>query len=487
MVEQVGGMLACVKSVHLILVLGIDSIRYYKAFPGTKAFPEGFRMVTGNPYIRNFSGPFPDIPTSDATVWKNTPEGVASPEQQLFLMQRSLGFNCLNYNVAAEGSLYRHQFPTKAYMDRQCVDGLRLELAFPSCGNGSLDSEDHHSHMKYPSLVQEGQCPTGYQVKYPLLFYETIYNTWAFAGIDGQFMLSYGDPIGTGYHGDFMMGWESENLLQHAMDSCRSMSGQVKDCPLFDLQSMEEQQKCHFAVPEVLKNDNPTGPRNGLPVDVPIEYGPQQASNYSVADQSGAPTSHFEPSPPPKTFIGNLSIHPYGAVANPTLVMGATRGSTGSINFAPSFSTPVRTWMPPISPITYVFGVIASEFSRYLTEVPTGHQGESSIPPSGLSSPACAATSHRPFVSVKTSYKTMGDEVVQLFIEDVEIVITTRTTITITGPKSTLDSTARPVPLSASSRSRSLGLTGPRNIMFNTIMWILGTETYSISPTLSGT
>ena len=81
-------------------------------------------------------------------------------------------------------------------MDANCADGLRLELAFPSCGNGSIDSTDHKSHMAYPSLVKEGNCPPGYDVHYTFLFYETIYATNAFDGIDGEFMLSYGDPVG---------------------------------------------------------------------------------------------------------------------------------------------------------------------------------------------------------------------------------------------------------------------------------------------------
>lgn len=473
-------------------------------------------MITGNPYVRNFSGPFPDDPQSDATVWKDTPDDVAIPEQQFFLMQRALGFNCLNYyGGAPEGSLYRHQLPTKDYMDTHCVDGLRLELAFPSCGNGSIDSEDHHSHMAYPSLVQQGTCPKGYDVKYPLLFYETIYNTWAFAGIEGQFLLSYGDPIGTGYHGDFMMGWDSEDLLQRAIDTCRSMSGQVKDCPLFDLQSMEDQEKCHFAIPDVLMDDNPTGPRNGLAVDVPIQYGPDQATTYPVAGQPGVPTRHFDLSPPPRTLIGNLSIHPYGAVANPTLIAAASGGGTISMDYSTVVaSTPTPNWMAPLSPVTYVSGVIAPEFRKYLTISPSdaidpsisGHVSPSIPAPlqsnsmrsppgpntlSGMASPtACDPSPRRQPISVETSYKTMGNEVVQIFIEDVEFVITTRTTMTITGETSTIQSSATserpssPAPAGTSDgkMSHSIEQTDSHDTWFNTIMWISGSKTFYTSP-----
>lgn len=74
-------------------------------------------------------------------------------------------------------------------MDARCTDGLRLELAFPSCGNGELDSKDHKSHVAYPSLVKEGNCPKGYDVHYPFIFFETIYATNAFAGERGEFVL----------------------------------------------------------------------------------------------------------------------------------------------------------------------------------------------------------------------------------------------------------------------------------------------------------
>lgn len=240
-------------------------------------------MVTGNPSTRNFSGPFPDVPMSDASVWLDDPTEVARPEHQMFLMQRAIGFNCLHYSVLpAEASLYRHQLPPRDYIDSICTDGLRLELAFPSCSNGSSDSLDHRSHMAYPSLVQQGVCPADHPVLYPLLFFETIYDTYAFRGQPGEFVLSYGDPVGTGYHGDFVMGWESTELLQKAIDECRAMSGHVGDCPYFELQSDEQQQHCKFPVPDILKADNPTGPRDGLAVDIPIQYGPQQAADYPV-------------------------------------------------------------------------------------------------------------------------------------------------------------------------------------------------------------
>ena len=158
------------------------------------AFPEGFRMFTGDKTLRNFSGPVPDLGTSNMRV----EDGDFS---QFNLTQRAIGYNCLNYKATPEASLYRHTMPPKDYLDAHCLDGLRLELAFPSCWNGKdKDSKDHKSHVAYPQFILNGgECPSGYETRLPTLFYETIYNVQAFNGIDGQFVLSSGDPTGRLY------------------------------------------------------------------------------------------------------------------------------------------------------------------------------------------------------------------------------------------------------------------------------------------------
>lgn len=235
-------------------------------------------MVAGNPFIRNFTGPFPDVETSNADVWTQDETKLASTEQQFFLLQRAIGFNCMHYDRPAEPSLFRHTMPNKDFIDSECTDGLRLELAFPSCSTGDTDSPDHQDHMAYPSLVQQGVCPKGYPVLLPLLFFETIYQTNVFRGMPGEFVLSHGDPVGTGYHGDFMMGWESENVLENAMDQCRSTTGEVEACAVFDLQTEEEQMACRFPMPSPLRREDAVGPRSGLAGGVTVQYGPAQAT-----------------------------------------------------------------------------------------------------------------------------------------------------------------------------------------------------------------
>jgi hypothetical protein len=147
-------------------------------------------MIAGNTNQRNFTYPVPDIQKS---LWN-----VAPYNTQAFLEQAAIGFNCLDYSKTPEGSLYRHFLPDKAYLDANCVDGVRFELMFPSCWDGvNPTSADQKSHVAYPSEVMTGDCPKGFPIRLPSLFYETIWNTYEFIGQSGQFVISNGDPTGS--------------------------------------------------------------------------------------------------------------------------------------------------------------------------------------------------------------------------------------------------------------------------------------------------
>jgi hypothetical protein len=324
-------------------------------------------MIAGDPTVRNFSGPFPD---TELSSWPT------DPTDQFFLQQRAIGFNCLNYDKTPEASLYRHQLPDKAYIDANCKDGLRLEMAFPSCGTGEMDSPNHRSHVAYPSLVKEGNCPAGYNVHYPFLFYETIFATNAFAGVPGQFVLSTGDPVGTSYHADFIMGWESADFLASAIDTCTNMSGNIADCPLFTQQSDADAAKCAFATPADLEGEDCEGTNEGLPYSVPIQYGPQPATKYPV-------------------FGVDSSATPVPSSAKPE-----------------SFSQPTMTYSPanPTSTSSAQGGIVVAAYSSgAVTSAPAA--------PTATSNPDCY-----------TTYITNGYEVIEM------VVIETDITITASGP-----------------------------------------------------
>lgn len=158
------------------------------------AFPPGFRMLSGSTERREYTAGNPSEPDPAKSLWAAMKE-----TDQDILAQRALGFNCLNYaKTPAEGTLYRHYMPDKDYIDANCLDGIRLEIMFPSCwkGPGHLDSDNHKDHVAFPDLVMTGTCPDDYPYRLPSLMYETIVDTTAFSDRSGQFVFANNDTTG---------------------------------------------------------------------------------------------------------------------------------------------------------------------------------------------------------------------------------------------------------------------------------------------------
>jgi hypothetical protein len=176
-VPQIGGMLAYYQLNNVTVNEKIT------------AFPANFQMLAGDSRLRDFKGSFPDPERAKWTAEEST---------QLALGQKALGFNCMNYKKDPEPSRYRHFLPTKDYMDKNCLDGIRAEIMFPSCwkGVGFETADDHRSHMAYPDSIDGGHCPPGFPHRTPALFYETIWDTHVFADKKGQYTFSNGDPTG---------------------------------------------------------------------------------------------------------------------------------------------------------------------------------------------------------------------------------------------------------------------------------------------------
>lgn len=258
-------------------------------------------MIAGNSAKRAFYGPIPDPPMSN---WQD------SDRTQQSLMEKALGFNCLHYDQPPnEGALEFHYLRNETFLDSTCTDGIRAELMFPSCWNGiDLDSDNHTTHVAYPSEVKYGECPDGYPVRLPVLFYETIYQTPFFNNTEGQFVFSNGDPTGFGYHGDFICGWD-EGVLQQAIDSsvCTGLnsSGLQEDCPIFMLQNEGNATSCKLDMPEAIQ-DEAVNFIQQLPGNVPIQAGPESATFPGATPSTqqpsvATPSSTIMPLPPTTT------------------------------------------------------------------------------------------------------------------------------------------------------------------------------------------
>ncbi|ORX39275.1 hypothetical protein BD324DRAFT_619110 [Kockovaella imperatae] len=109
---------------------------------------------------------------------------------------------------------------------------ISMGVFFPSCGlaDGTLDSEDHFSHMAWPqsydgpTLIDDPNgkyCPDSHPIKYPAIFMDASYyldstTPW----YDGNpLILSSGDESGLAYHADFNDGWDQQ-VLKDTITQC---------------------------------------------------------------------------------------------------------------------------------------------------------------------------------------------------------------------------------------------------------------------------
>ncbi|KAI1652615.1 WSC-domain-containing protein [Daldinia decipiens] len=174
-------------------------------------FPPGFRMVSGDPYLRS----------NDTTSFTYSAGGNSGSR----LVSDRVSFACLD----SSGTIpeQNHMFRT------DCSNGLRAQIQFPSCWNGQGYQLDQ-SHVAYMSGIDNGVCPPSHPRQLAHLFFEIIYGVNDInkeAG--GQFVFANGDPTGFGFHGDFMNGWDIE-VLTDALDQCvndDSSNGQISKCP----------------------------------------------------------------------------------------------------------------------------------------------------------------------------------------------------------------------------------------------------------------
>ncbi|KAL0482213.1 hypothetical protein AKO1_013303 [Acrasis kona] len=256
-VKQVGGM--------LVYYLQRGNVKNY-------AFPEGLRMLAGNPMLRSYNSSAPT----------NTEES---------RRQRAISFACIDYS---------NPNPEVGYIpNKNCPQGLRAQVFFPSCWDGvNLDSPDHRSHMAYPSLIDNGDCPTTHPKRLVSIFYEVMFSVNDFKDMwwnstKHPFVFSNGDPTGYGYHGDFLNGWDV-NVLQKAVDNCNAASGVVEECGEFSFFTNDQTNKCKaksYFPEKVVKYDD-RGYLKSLPGCNPVQYGPQQAVMYDCdAELTRTPSS----------------------------------------------------------------------------------------------------------------------------------------------------------------------------------------------------
>ncbi|KAF2470030.1 WSC-domain-containing protein [Lindgomyces ingoldianus] len=225
------------------------------------AFPEGFRMLAGDPYKRNFTGG---------------------------LDAKAVSFACLGANKAETNEIPNYN----------CPGGLRAQVFFPACWNGKdLDTADHKSHMSYPAGGQynSGPCPPEFPKHMISIFFEVLYDTNKFVnewnGNQHPFVFSNGDPTGYGFHGDFVNGWDVP-VLQKAVDTCLDDSGSVAKCGAVTMFTASECNACKL--PTVV-NEQVDGMMDKLPGCNPVTTGPGRAAPVANCPTTplSAPSTNF--------------------------------------------------------------------------------------------------------------------------------------------------------------------------------------------------
>lgn len=207
-----------------------------------------------------------------------------------------------------------------------------------------------------------------------------------------------------------MMGWD-ESFLQSAVDTCTNLSGEIQDCPLFDIQDDSVGAQCQIELPEVLASENDTS-SNGLPVNVPIQSGPAYATDYPVYGASAA-TSYK-----PSTASASSAVVPtltYSSAASNSILAQVAAASTPYTESSVTASSAAAASVAASS-------VVASSVAATIT------------------SAASITDATAPGSMVATSYMTNGNEVVEMVIEQVEITVTAYSTA---GVRRHLDSHRR--------------------------------------------
>jgi hypothetical protein len=242
--------------------------------PAWKAFPPGFRMISGDPFKRSFNA------SSSAS--------------------QAISFVC----IVSSGPSAPQTNNMSVTDNFFCGDGFRLQVNFPQCWDGvNLDSPTHNTHVVFPigTNPDSGDCPASHPVRLPELFFEAFYSVSSFPHGPGQgtgrFVLACGDPTGYGFHGDFMTGWNQTIMQQAIQDStCLSVNtnsgNTVTNCKTLAPYVQNTPAGACVMAKDLLLNENFNlgYPSPTLPGCAPITPGPAEATPCT-----GAPSATYQP------------------------------------------------------------------------------------------------------------------------------------------------------------------------------------------------
>lgn len=203
------------------------------------AFPEGLRMLTGDPSNKNLSE------IADYTLF------VCYLAADFSV---SIHFNSFNFN-------------------RDCPYGLKTVIRFPPCWDGINLFKTDGTHVSWPvNDHKNDECPWTHPYRMPQIMLEYSWYTSAWAPgkpLAGHLAWANGDTTGGGIHADFTNGWDTA-ILGQALNTtaCTDDSGKemfFSDCPVFKpyMQSIASGTSCK---PEKGILENPMGNADLVPI-----------------------------------------------------------------------------------------------------------------------------------------------------------------------------------------------------------------------------
>jgi hypothetical protein len=190
---------------HGELIEYIDPLFYYKTgyhvpAQSIQTLPEGLKIIAGNAMTRE-------------------PQGT-----------QAIKFRCNSWESDVDWFDPGDPLDHVDYLP-DCVtdDILEIRILFPQCWDGqNLSSEDHQSHMAYPSratppVAGTGSCPSSHPIALPEISYNFgIYvtedrgspSTWRFSSD-----LHKGTSGGITAHADWMNGWDPD-IMERIVEQC---------------------------------------------------------------------------------------------------------------------------------------------------------------------------------------------------------------------------------------------------------------------------
>ena len=193
------------------------------------------------------------------------------------------------------------------------------------------------------------------------------------------------------------MGWNG-TFLQDAVDTCTNLSGNIWDCPLFTLQGDDEAAQCKFDMPAALKTDDCQGPREGICGDIKIQAGPGPATYGSASATGSAPASSETTTGSAASPSSSSSYFPSAVSYSPgTLVV--TGDPHGPVTIAKAITTSTAS-----TSVIAISSTATSFTAESITPVATAVEDSAS--------------------PISTSVYTVGNEVHEDVLEQVQLTVT---------------------------------------------------------------